>query len=995
MVTSVSSNTFLTTYHDDFLDSDNYHRILFNGGRVVQPRELTQLQTIIQRELTRLGNYLFKEGAILNASTGSLAAASTGIDYIVLNAEPSSFKDLENREVTLNGGNVKARIRKALTSSEATLLTSTAVTPGPTLLIEYLDGSGSASASTFAIGNVLNVSAGWAGSGQLTIRNTAGSVGRGSMLEMPELNLFALGRFVFVQGQKLVLDPYSATPTRIIGYIVDEEIVSVADDVTLYDNSGLTPNLASPGADRYRIRLRLAQETSFAANNTDTFIRILKVERGVLTSIITDDNQLNRLGEVLAARTRDINGDFIAKSVAGTFACEIGDDSNSNFYQVNISPGVAFVGGYRVEKDTYTTLRVAKPRDTVNDILTITNETVPFSLGNYFLVDSMGGLVSSIGNSNPFINLLNASNTKIGQAAIIQAEKVFDDSSSTFDYKVYVNDFTMDSTGTLAGILYDVTDVRKLAGTGSTTPVANIKTVQGAYGLQDRTVSNLFVPVESQRVKSLTGLSADIAKVVSGLTANVSGQISFTDADGENVTNPEDWIVINTTDRLTDESYTVTGVGTTVPTVSGLISGKSYSVLYYARRTYNLRSHSITTTSQGGLSVTNGRIQTSIPYALSIVSIIDNVTNEDVKYKFILDSGLRDSRIQNAILTLKSGYSQTNPVTVLLRNFSVSGTNKEVGVAQSYNTAYEFIPPYTNSFGVVYNSSDIIDFRPYKNISYGGYPGLPKNNSLVEINTAVYWQPRIDRVYLSPDGQFRVAVGSTDTVAQYPEIPSDALLLCNIIINPYMKNKKDHKLVRVNNSGYKMSEIRDLERRIANLEEITTLTLTELSVRDLSVKDANGLDRYKLGLTVDKFELNSQTNLSTFEQRALVDKVNGEVGPVSVIRDMPLVYDSDLSYNTRRYGATIWPTFSEVSYITQTQVSDPILVNQFSLRKYLGSGTITPSTDTWNRSAKVTNAEGDTLVTQIASQGNQLEGVDPYWKRLGYSSYQAFIADRT
>lgn len=995
MVTSVSSNTFLTTYHDDFLDSDNYHRILFNGGRVVQPRELTQLQTIIQRELTRLGNYLFKEGAILNASTGSLAAASTGIDYIVLNAEPAFFKDLENREVTLNGGNVKARIRKALTSGEATTLTSTAVTPGPTLLIEYLDGSGSTSSSTFAVGNVLNVSAGWAGSGQLTIRNTTGSVGRGSMIEMPELNLFALGRFVFVQGQKLVLDPYSPTPTRIVGYKVAEDIVSVTDDVTLYDNSGLTPNLSSPGADRYRIRLTLNQETSFAANNTDTFIRILKVENGILTAIITDDNQLNRLGEVLAARTRDINGDFIAKSIAGTFACEIGDDSDANFYQVNISPGVAFVGGYRVEKNAYTTLRVAKPRDTVEDILTITNETVPFTLGNYFLVDSMGGLVSAIGASAPYINLLTASNSKIGQAAIIQAEKVFDDSSSTFDYKVYVNDFTMDSTGTLAGILYDITDVRKLAASGSTTPLANIKTVQGAYGLQDRTVSDLFVPVQSQRVKSLTGVSADIAKVATGLTATVSGTVSFTDADGENVTNPGDWIIVNTTDRLTDESYSVTGVGTTVPTVSGLISGKVYNVVYFARRTYNLRSHSITSSYVSGASVTNGRIQTTIPYALSIISVIDTVTGEDVKYKFILDNGLRDSRIQNAILILKSGYTQSNSVNIGLRHFTVSATNKQIGVAQSYNTAYEYIPPYTNSFGVVYNSSDIIDFRPYKTTTYGGYPGLPKNNSLVEINTAVYWQPRVDRVFLSPDGQFRVAIGSTDAIAQYPEIPSDALLLCNVLINPYMKSKKDHELIRVDNSGYKMTQIRDLERRIANLEEITTLTLTELSVKDLSVKDANGLDRYKLGLTVDKFELNSQSNVTGFEQRALIDKANGTVGPVSVIRDMPLVYDSDLSYKTRRYGPLIWPEFSEVSYITQTQVSDTILVNQFSLRKYIGSGSISPATDTWTRSAKVTNTEGDALVTQIASQGNQLEGIDPYWKRLGYSSYQAFIADRT
>ena len=47
MATTLTDTTFSTTYKDDFLDSDNYHRILFNSGRLLQARELTQLQTII------------------------------------------------------------------------------------------------------------------------------------------------------------------------------------------------------------------------------------------------------------------------------------------------------------------------------------------------------------------------------------------------------------------------------------------------------------------------------------------------------------------------------------------------------------------------------------------------------------------------------------------------------------------------------------------------------------------------------------------------------------------------------------------------------------------------------------------------------------------------------------------------------------------------------------------------------------------------------------
>ena len=68
MVDQKLQTTFEEVYHDDFDEADNYHRVLFNTGRAVQARELTQLQTIIQQEITRLGNNIFKEGASVEAA---------------------------------------------------------------------------------------------------------------------------------------------------------------------------------------------------------------------------------------------------------------------------------------------------------------------------------------------------------------------------------------------------------------------------------------------------------------------------------------------------------------------------------------------------------------------------------------------------------------------------------------------------------------------------------------------------------------------------------------------------------------------------------------------------------------------------------------------------------------------------------------------------------------------------------------------------------------
>ena len=50
-------------YYDDFDESKNYHRILFRPGYAVQARELTQLQTSLQAQIDRHGQYAFKDGS--------------------------------------------------------------------------------------------------------------------------------------------------------------------------------------------------------------------------------------------------------------------------------------------------------------------------------------------------------------------------------------------------------------------------------------------------------------------------------------------------------------------------------------------------------------------------------------------------------------------------------------------------------------------------------------------------------------------------------------------------------------------------------------------------------------------------------------------------------------------------------------------------------------------------------------------------------------------
>ena len=85
MAIDFTKDIFASTYKDDFADSDNYHRILFNNGRALQARELTQLQTITQSEISRMGRHLFREGAAVNPERTK--ADKDGADNLAANGK--------------------------------------------------------------------------------------------------------------------------------------------------------------------------------------------------------------------------------------------------------------------------------------------------------------------------------------------------------------------------------------------------------------------------------------------------------------------------------------------------------------------------------------------------------------------------------------------------------------------------------------------------------------------------------------------------------------------------------------------------------------------------------------------------------------------------------------------------------------------------------------------------------------------------------------------
>ena len=58
---SLDTNFNVNPYYDDFDEAKKFLRLLYKPGYAVQARELTQAQTILQNQIGRFGNHIFKK----------------------------------------------------------------------------------------------------------------------------------------------------------------------------------------------------------------------------------------------------------------------------------------------------------------------------------------------------------------------------------------------------------------------------------------------------------------------------------------------------------------------------------------------------------------------------------------------------------------------------------------------------------------------------------------------------------------------------------------------------------------------------------------------------------------------------------------------------------------------------------------------------------------------------------------------------------------------
>ena len=250
MPNTFNKNTFATTYKDDFVDSANYHRILFNSGRALQARELTQMQTITQEEIGRLGKHLFNQGAAVNPGSVNV---NNAYEFVKLQDASLPAGVWVGTTLTSGTNSIGMEVLEAVATSGS---------DPATLFVRYTSTSGGTAGTT-----PVRVSAGETLTGgpatvtvQVTDTIANPCTGVGTKVSIASGDFFAINRFVFAKAQSFILSKYTGNPDATIGFKVTEDIITTADTNALFDNQGVSPNTSSPGADRYRITLTIANK---------------------------------------------------------------------------------------------------------------------------------------------------------------------------------------------------------------------------------------------------------------------------------------------------------------------------------------------------------------------------------------------------------------------------------------------------------------------------------------------------------------------------------------------------------------------------------------------------------------------------------------------------------------------------------------------------------------------------------------------------------------
>ena len=920
----INTDLNVDPYYDDFDEAKQFNRVLFKPAKAVQARELTQLQSILQKQVERFGSNIYKEGTIIS---GINLTARQDLNYVKLN-DQAGFNDpsIYDQVVGSDGTTTTFTVTGQTSGLKAEIIKGQGgfQTQDPdlkTFFVKYLNTTqdNATDVKEFLQGEVLQVKNSTDTLvADVTVATTTNHAGKSFGISCEEGVIYQKGHFIFVDNQFIIVTKYrnipgqDATDTSVInpvsvGFTVKENLIDSDLDTTLLDNASGFNNENAPGADRLQLVPTLVSYST-SAEPTE-FFALIRYSNGKPVRI-RDVTQFNTVTTELARRTYEESGNYVTNGLRVTLEKE----GNTAF--AIVSPGKAYVRGQEVTNVSTTKL----PISPISSTQSRTAQHTGVSYGQYFTYSS-------------------------AQAAVVQ------------DYNLDGTRYTLfqDTGGSTAigscsvanvtpGKIF-VYAIQKNTGKEST-PILRIGTtvLTGSGTLNEASAGSMIFDSGKSGMSSIANVS--VVKRVKDTSINTA---SFTlTATATEKPLATDIVALDASDKTMTATASGSNNISVVLTTTGGVASTPTTVYYNVLQT-NV-SHDTLTEETGYVktvyNATNGALL-GIPNAIEIVSVQDKfgaTGTTDVTSKFRLVRNQKDGFYDRSFLTLYSGESLTD--NDLLIRFKYLKRTSTVGggylIANSYDnvTSKYLVHDYTTKDLIEHDLLNSYDFRPYATSNVdpstgaGGAPtvnssspaslditrGLTPANGATVSGDQTYYMSRIDSVALDEYSNIFLLKGGEDENPSLPFIGDNYAISHVSVPNNTADITGENKIsVRsVANKNYTMEDIGEIEQKVDGLIDVVSLSLLEQDTASLEIRDGSGANRFKNGILADSIKDLNIADIRDPEFRAAIDKGRTVVTPAVKQFPVDLKVGSQTGANVAFPDvATIADTGTKVSIITQ------------------------------------------------------------------------------
>lgn len=705
-------------YFDDFDASKGYMKVLFKAGVPVQGRELNQIQSIFQNQVTQFANNVFKNGSVVSGARNSLKAQA----YVRLNNFITNSTTVPTNITQFAEGFKIQGATSGITALYVTGFNSDAAGDPPTAYIIYTGTGKDGTTTTFIPGEVLN----WIDSNGLTVYNTtvrcpgcAGSgqndtippTGQGQIYTIDDGTFYYEGYFLPVSRQMFVVTPYLVKKTDVHGNVVIDSttlsdgtippnpckvgldlvqnVVTYQDDASLLDPALGYPNSTAPGADRYQCQLILNRRGATDSDG-DSFIPLCIIGPMMSITYQTMQSEYNTIQDDIAQQFYETDGNyslapfkisfFESLKASATDATGWSLSGDPNGLVCLVQPSTAYVNGYRCNIQAPTPVAFPKARDT-NSVSGFINQ---FPERTYLVAQPTTSKIwpnddadqSMMGTR--VVNIKNGSGSLIGTCYVNDIKLHATETSPAFnEYRYYIWNLQMNAGASIATAATLSTD-SGFAANLIADPTSHVVAIYNAN------MQSLIYSLAKPNVKTLRdnennqngSLQVTVRQKLTGVLS-ATGTITFSAATNQAFLTNDAFTTIfvdnggtyEVVDPTVSGVYTSSGTSLTIDTSKVAGGGASWasktifvlaSVLYTSQKEEQkvLTQGTYTTSVEPNFAVnTVVNLPVSDVQSFSVIWKQTNGTNVDITSEYTLQNGLTDYSYTNCSVIRNTGPS--------------------------------------------------------------------------------------------------------------------------------------------------------------------------------------------------------------------------------------------------------------------------------------------------------------------------------------------------